>query len=78
MKIIKKSELFQNINLDYEISVEVQKKLMNGNAQFIIDLATNLEMNSYSTVSQAIYLCNYFFHHKCYLHYDRFVRVPIS
>lgn len=67
MKLIKKKDIFQNINTEYDISAQVQRKLLNGNAQFIIDLAINLELNSYSTVSLAIHLCNYFFHHKCYL-----------
>jgi len=32
MKLIKKDEIFNNINSEYEISEENQKKLMNGNA----------------------------------------------
>ncbi|KAM3129102.1 hypothetical protein pb186bvf_018814 [Paramecium bursaria] len=78
MKLIKKKDVFTNINTEYEISEAVQKKLMNGNAQFIIDLATQLDLNSYSTVTLAVYLCNYFFHHKCYLQYDRFIVAAAS
>ena len=32
MKLIKKKDVFTNINTEYEISEAVQKKLMNGNA----------------------------------------------
>ncbi|CAK79068.1 unnamed protein product (macronuclear) [Paramecium tetraurelia] len=78
MKLIKKKDIFQNINTEYDISAQVQRKLLNGNAQFIIDLAINLELNSYSTVSLAIHLCNYFFHYKCYLQYDRFIVAAAS
>ena len=44
MYIVKKDEFFKNINSDYGIPAEIQKKLMNGNAQFIMDLAFNLKM----------------------------------
>lgn len=76
MKLIKKKDVFANANSEYEIPEEVQKQLFNGNAQFVIDLAQNLQLTSYSTVSLAIYLVNYFFNQKCYLHYDRFVPSP--
>lgn len=41
--LIKPDAIFKNPNTAYEIPIEVQKKLMNGNAQFIIDLAINLK-----------------------------------
>jgi len=47
MYIIKKEDFFKNVNTDYGIPMEIQKKLMNGNAQFIMDLAFNLKMFSF-------------------------------
>lgn len=47
MHIVKKDEFFKNINSEYDIPIEIQKKLMNGNAQFIMDLAFNLKMYTY-------------------------------
>mgnify|MGYP006933356307 CR=1 FL=1 len=41
--LIKKDAIYDNPNTAYEIPVEVQKKLMNGNAQFLIDLAVILK-----------------------------------
>ena len=41
--LVKKEAIFDNPNTAYEIPIEVQKKLMNGNAQFIIDLAAMLK-----------------------------------
>lgn len=41
MKLYRKQEIFSekyNKNSELEISAEVQKKIMNGNAAFIIDL----------------------------------------
>ena len=46
MHLIKREEFFKNINTEYDIPTEIQKKLMNGNAQFIMDLAFNLKMLS--------------------------------
>ena len=46
MHIINKDNIFKNINNEYEIPEFVQKKLMNGNAQFIMDLSNNLKMFS--------------------------------
>lgn len=43
MRFLKQEEVFKNTNTDYSISEENQKKLMNGNAQFIIDLANNMQ-----------------------------------
>ena len=42
--LVKKEDVFNNPNSSYEIPIEVQKKLMNGNAQFLIDLASNLKL----------------------------------
>lgn len=44
MQIVKKEEFFKNVNSEYGIPIEIQKKLMNGNAQFIMDLAANLKL----------------------------------
>lgn len=44
MIVVKKEEFFKNANSDYGIPMEIQKKLMNGNAQFLMDLAYNLKM----------------------------------
>ena len=84
--LISKEEIWNNQNTDFEIPIEIQKKLMNGNAQFIIDLAINLKMyyyksskhyqndnRSYSITSLAIHMCQYFFYKKSYIHSDRFV-----
>lgn len=72
MHIVKKEEFFKNINTEYDIPIEIQKKLMNGNAQFIMDLAFNLKIKSYSITSVAINLCHFFFYKRCYMNYDRF------
>lgn len=73
MRFLKQEEVFKNTNTDYSISEENQKKLMNGNAQFIIDLANNMQgMASYSSSILAIQMCHYFFVNKCYLNFDRF------
>lgn len=50
MYVVKKDEFFKNVNTDYGIPVEIQKKLMNGNAQFIMDLAINLKMSEFSNL----------------------------
>ena len=42
--LIPKDEVWKNPNTDYEIPVEIQKRFMNGNAQFLMDLAVNLKM----------------------------------
>lgn len=42
--LIPKDEVWKNPNTDYEIPIEVQKRFMNGNAQFLMDLAVNLKM----------------------------------
>jgi hypothetical protein len=70
--LIPKDEVWKNPNTDYEIPIEVQKRFMNGNAQFLMDLAVNLKI-SYSITSLAIQLCHYFFYKKRYVNYDRFI-----
>lgn len=42
--LVSNDGVFDNPNSSYEIPIEVQKKLMNGNAQFLIDLAVNLKL----------------------------------
>ena len=42
--LIAKDEVWKNPNTDYEIPIEIQKRFMNGNAQFLMDLAVNLKM----------------------------------
>jgi len=70
--LIPKEDVWKNPNTEYEIPIDVQKRFMNGNAQFLMDLAVNLKI-SYSITSLAIQLCHYFFHHKRYVNYDRFI-----
>lgn len=41
---IKREDIWKNPNTEYEISIENQRKLMNGNAQFLMDLGTNLRV----------------------------------
>ncbi|KAL4460518.1 hypothetical protein ABPG74_000269 [Tetrahymena malaccensis] len=76
MKLYKKSEIFSekyNKNSELEISPEVQKKIMDGNAAFIIDLIASLKIPSFTISSLGIQLVNYFFIGKSYLNYDRFI-----
>ena len=56
MYVVKPDDFFKNVNTDYGIPIEIQKKLMNGNAQFIMDLAFNLKMYKLFT----FYLVYYF------------------
>ena len=42
--LISQDKIWNNPNTDFEIPIDIQKRLMNGNAQFIIDLAINLKM----------------------------------
>jgi len=47
MKLFKKSEIFSpehNKNSELEISPEIQKKVFNGNAAFVIDLMAHQKM----------------------------------
>lgn len=44
MKLVKASEIFNNINSEFDISEENQKILMNANAQFIMDLLTDIKL----------------------------------
>lgn len=46
--LVPKDQIWKNPNTDYEISEEMQRKFMNGNAQFLLDLATNLKVYSIS------------------------------
>ena len=69
---IAKMDFEKNINSKFDIPLKLQKILMNGNAQFIIDMSKLLKM-SYTLSELSIVLCHYFFIKKCYYNYDRFV-----
>jgi len=42
--LIPKSDIWKNPNTEYEIPEDIQRKFMNGNAQFLLDLAANLKV----------------------------------
>ena len=69
---VPKSTFEKNINTKFDIPLKLQKILMNGNAQFIIDMSKLLKL-SYTLSELSIVLTHYFFMKKCYYNYDRFV-----
>ena len=68
--MIKKEEIYQNINSEWQISLELQKKSRYGLARLINDMCLRNNLNE-DISSIAINLCNYFFIKKCLLNYDK-------
>jgi hypothetical protein len=68
--MIKKEEIEQNINSEWQISLEFQKKSRYGLARLINDMCLRNNLNE-DISSIAINLCNYFFIKKCLLNYDK-------
>lgn len=74
MKLIKRSELYKNINNEFGLNEQIQRELTNGNAQFIIEFSRVLQLQTgYSVPCLAMHLASAFFHRKSYVNYDRFV-----
>lgn len=80
MSLISKEEFLKGANFREMITYSNTKKMMNSNAQFIIDLSIKVKMyptsnlpSSFSISSLAVHLCHYYFHFKSFLNYDRFI-----
>lgn len=74
MKLVKRADLYRNLNSEFGLNEQIQRELSNGNAQFIIDFVRVLQLpTGYSVPCLAMHLANYFFHRKSYVNYDRFV-----
>jgi hypothetical protein len=65
-------ELNTNINTEYGFDYQVLSVIINGNAEFMIDLARSTKM-SYTIPSLALNIVNIFFQKKAYIFYDRYL-----
>jgi hypothetical protein len=74
---ILESELANNINGEFGLTLELQQHLASENAQFIIELARDLK-TSYSIPTLALHIATVFFHKKSYIHFDRFIILTAS
>ena len=73
MKIIPKDKFLKGINFKQNLSYKTVIKLMDGNATFILQLCNIIKAPLYSISALAIYIVNYFFHHKSYLNFNRYI-----
>ena len=72
MKLIKRAELYKNLNSEFGLNEQIQRELTNGNAQFVLELARTLSMG-YSVPCLAMHMSTIFFNKKSYINFDRFV-----
>jgi len=71
LSLVDKRDWYCNVK-NSNIPLQIVKQLMNSNAQFIVDMSSNMGI-SYSITSLSIHLVNYFFYKNSYLENDRFV-----
>lgn len=74
MKLVKRAEVYRNINSEFGLNEHIQRELTNGNAQFIVELARSVAPQlGYSVPCLAMQISIVFFSKKSYVNYDRFV-----
>lgn len=74
---IAESELANNSNGSFGLTLQLQQHLASENAQFIIELARDLK-TSYSIPTLALHIATVFFHKKSYIHFDRYIILTAS
>ena len=68
--MISKEEMEKNINTEWKISLESQKKSRYGLCKYIVDFCQKMNL-SQSTSALAMLITNYFFIKRCYFNYDK-------
>ena len=68
--MISKEEIEKNINTEWKISLESQKKSRYGLCKYIVDFSQRMNL-SQSTAALAMLITNYFFVKRCYFNYDK-------
>lgn len=68
--MISKEEIENNINTEWKIPLESQKKSRYGLCKFIVESCQKMNL-SQSTASLAMLITNYFFIKRCYFNYDK-------
>ena len=68
--MISKEEIEKNINTEWKISLESQKKSRYGLCKYIVDFCQKMNL-SQSTAALAMLITNYFFVKRCYFNYDK-------
>jgi len=68
--MISKEEITHNINSEWQITLNYQKKSRYGLCKFIIEVCQKINLSD-ETASLAMLLTNFFFIRKCYFNYDK-------
>ena len=68
--MISKEEIENNINTEWKIPLESQKKSRYGLCKYIVDICQKMNL-SQNTASLAMLITNYFFIKRCYFNYDK-------
>ena len=68
--MISKEEITHNINSEWQITLNYQKKSRYGLGKFIIEVCQKINLSD-ETASLAMLLTNFFFIRKCYFNYDK-------
>ena len=68
--MITKEEITNNINSEWQITLNYQKESRYGLCKFIIEVCQKINLSD-ETASLAMLLTNFFFIKKCYLNYDK-------
>ena len=68
--MITKEEIKNNINTEWNISLDFQKESRYGLCKFIVDISQKINL-SYETASLAMLITNYFFIKNCYFNYNK-------
>ena len=68
--MITKDEIKNNINTEWNISLDFQKESRYGLCKFIIDISQKINL-SYETASLAMLITNYFYIKNCYFNFNK-------
>jgi hypothetical protein len=70
--MIRREEIFSNINTDYAISADYLKESRYGLCRYISDICNSIDINN-DIASIAMVYVNHFFIKKSYLNYEKLV-----
>ena len=68
--MITKEEIKNNINTEWNISLDFQKESRYGLCKFIVDISQKINL-SYETASLAMLITNYFYIKNCYFNFNK-------